>query len=88
MDVNSDFQRKMVEYLESLCVGEFLTGEKIDVSKKVHNASGMPKYCDPTLTLPKPPPSPCDENCVKCSCSENHTSWWQNFKDTVDDLLL
>src|SRR5882762_1856272 len=45
-------------------------------------------YCDPTFTLPKPPPSPCDENCVKCSCDENCTSWWQNFKDTVDDLLL
>jgi len=28
MDVNSDFQKKMVEYLESLCVGQFLTGEK------------------------------------------------------------
>jgi hypothetical protein len=26
MDVNSEFQKKMVEYLESLCVGEFLTG--------------------------------------------------------------
>jgi hypothetical protein len=88
MDVNSDFQKKMVEYLESLCVGEFLTGEKIDVSEKVHNASGTSSYCDPTFTLPKPPPSPCDENCVKCSCDENRTSWWQNFKDTVDDLLL
>jgi hypothetical protein len=88
MDVNSDFQKKMVEYLESLCVGEFLTGQKNNVSEKVHNASKMSGYCDPTYTLPQPPPPPCDENCVKCSCSDKRTSWWQNFKNTVDDLLL
>jgi hypothetical protein len=35
MDVSSDFQKSMVEYLESLCVGEFLTGPKLDVSGKV-----------------------------------------------------
>ncbi|KIM72041.1 hypothetical protein PILCRDRAFT_30116, partial [Piloderma croceum F 1598] len=88
MDVNSDFQKKMVEYLESLCAGEFLTGQKSDVSEKVHSASEMSDYHDPTFTLPKPPPPPCNDKCIKCSCAEKHTSWWQEFKDTVDDLLL
>jgi len=35
MDVNSDFQKKIVEYLESLCVGEFINGPKIDISERV-----------------------------------------------------
>ena len=59
MDPNSDFQKKMVEYLEALCVGEFLTGEKNDVSEKVKEASAIPSYQDPVRTLPEPPPPPC-----------------------------
>jgi len=86
--INSDFQKKMVEYLESLCVGEFLTGQKSDVSEKVQSASEMSDYHDPTFTLPKAPPPPCDDHCIKCSCSEKCTSWWQDFNNTVDDLLL
>src|SRR5882762_10327178 len=35
MDPTSDFQKEMVKYLESLCVGEFLTGPKLDVSEMV-----------------------------------------------------
>jgi hypothetical protein len=35
MDENSEFQKKLVEYLESLCVGEFMTGSKSDVAEKV-----------------------------------------------------
>jgi len=34
MDPNSDFQKKIVEYLEALCVGEFLTGTKSEISEK------------------------------------------------------
>ena len=51
MDVDSDFQKKMVEYLESLCMGEFLTGQKMEVSEKVENASKSSDYHEPMGTL-------------------------------------
>ena len=88
MDTNSEFQKKMVEYLESLCVGEFLTGQKIDVSERVGNASRSVDYRDPTFTMPEPPPPPCSAKCNKCSCGDQRKSWWQTFEYVVDDLLL
>ena len=87
MDANSDFQKKIVEYLESLCVGEFLTGSKIEVAENVDEKSKLSEYHDPTLTLPVPPVA-CGDECEKCSCDEKNKSWWQSFRDTVDDLLL
>ena len=88
MDVGSEFQRKMVEYLEALCVGEFLTGPKNEISEKVKIASAVTQYKNPVRTLPEPPPHPCikpDEACLNC---DKRHSWWERFKSTVDDLLL
>jgi hypothetical protein len=86
MDVNSDFQKKMVEYLESLCIGEFLTRSKADVSERVDSKSKLPEYHDPTYTLPDPPPPPCsgDTNLH----NDEMKAWWIRFENTVDDLLL
>src|SRR6202011_3601305 len=88
MDVNSDFQKKMVEYLEALCVGEFLTASKSEVSERVKVASAVASYCDPVRTLPEPPPPACADPDVPCPNCDARQSWWQRFKDTVDDLLL
>src|SRR5882762_4179605 len=44
MDVTLDFQKKMVEYLESLCIGQFLMGAKSEVSEKVENRSQDVSY--------------------------------------------
>lgn len=76
----------MVEYLESLCIGEFLTGSKADVSERVNTESKLPEYQDPTYTLPDPPPPPCDNN-LDLDSNETKT-WWIQFEKTVDDLLL
>ena len=88
MDVDSDFQKKMVKYLESLCMGEFLTGPKVEVSEQVKNASKSSDYYKPTLTLPVPPPLACGDTCKECSCDKQSRSWWLRFRDTVDGLLL
>jgi hypothetical protein len=88
MDVNSEFQKKLVEYLESLCVGQFMTGTKTEVSDNVTAASKDDNYVDPTYTLPDMPPScsrcqrQCNSQCIKQS------KWWGNFKTCVDDILL
>jgi hypothetical protein len=81
----------MVEYLESLCVGELLTGSKGEVSEKLSEASKKPEYKDLTCTLPDPPPtSSCSTRCKGCTCckGEASSSWWMRFRNTVDDLLL
>jgi hypothetical protein len=88
MDVNSDFQKKLVEYLESLCVGQFLTGTKAEVSDNVTIASNDSNYTDPTYTLPDSPPT-CPRCKTKCCLQhDNQKTWWQKFKTCVDDILL
>jgi len=36
MDPNSEFQKEMVEYLESVHVGEFMTGTVDEIKDQVH----------------------------------------------------
>src|SRR6202167_2941684 len=88
MDPNSDFQKKIVEYLESVHVGEFMTGNMNEVKEQVQENMKAKEYRDPTQTLPDAPPEPanCDYN--KCEACESTANWWQNFKNTVDDLIL
>jgi len=92
MDPTSDFQQKMVEYLESVHVGEFLTGSIHEVKQNI-NLQKMedPHYEDPTQTMPIPPPDECKEktcdnnNCSDCQALE---TWWDRFRATVDDLIF
>jgi len=89
MDPNSDFQKKMVEYLESVHVGEFLTGDMQSVKTDVENSKlTNPEYVDPTETLPETPKTTCDganKECQgKCECID---TWWSRFKHTVDTQI-
>ncbi|KAH6891705.1 hypothetical protein BKA70DRAFT_1119716, partial [Coprinopsis sp. MPI-PUGE-AT-0042] len=50
-------------------------------------------YCDPTLTLPQPPPeilNACTtpERCNMCDCCNTIPSWWEWFKQVCDDLVF
>jgi hypothetical protein len=88
MDPNSDWQKKIVDWLESCQMGEFMTGSKDVVEAKVSAWSKSPDYKDPTETMPEPPPPMCKkvhENCKRC---DNVKSWWGCFKNTVDDILM
>ena len=90
MDPTSDFQQKMVEYLEGVHNGEFLTGSMDEVRHKVDTEKDENEhYTDPTQTLPEAPPPMCKEktcnNCVGC---KQLSSWWSRFRNTVDDLVL
>ena len=62
MDPESDFQKKMVEYLESSHMGEFISGSLADVNHNLDNAELDNKYRNPTETLPVPPPPGCNQN--------------------------
>jgi hypothetical protein len=88
MEPNSDFQKKIVEYLESAHVGEFMTGTMEEVKEQVDENMKSEEYKDPTQTLPDAPPEPTDYDCNKCESCESTANWWQNFRNTVDDLIL
>jgi len=94
MDPNSEFQKKLVEYLESVHIGEFLTGTMSQVKSKVdHNAQNH-TYKDPTQTLPESPPSSCNMThdtphmSHECNNCISLATWWDKFKETTDDLIL
>src|SRR5258705_12989813 len=88
MDPNSDFQKRIVEYLENVHVGEIMTGTMDEVKEQVHENMKAEEYRDPTQTLPDAPPEFTDCNCNKCESCKNTANWKQNFDDTVDDLIL
>ena len=89
MDPESDFQKKMVEYLESVHMGEFITGSLEDVKQNLNIAELNDKYENPTETLPIPPPPPCNQNgCGECQSCITTSSWETQFSSTVDDILL
>src|SRR6202453_852061 len=86
MDANSEFQRKIVEYLESVHIGEFMTGTMDDVKAEVDENCTHKSYADPTQTLPEAPPPFCD--CGNCKTCKSLNTWWNRFKHIVDDLVL
>jgi hypothetical protein len=89
MDPESTFQKRLVEYLESVHVGEFMTGPMEKIASEVECLAKNPEYKDPTQTLPHPPPPLCKhpmkDDCAKC---KKHRDWQSKFKITVDDILL
>jgi len=88
MDPNSEFQQKMVEYLESVHQGEFLMGSIEEIRHNVDAAEQNKNYQPPTHTLPDPPPPSCKvKACTGCFLCWSLGIWWHKFKYTVDDLL-
>jgi hypothetical protein len=78
----------MVEYLESVHQGEFITGKMENVHTVIDEAENLESYQNPTQTLPEIPPPLCKHkkklDCFKCTCVG---IWWHKFRNTVDDIL-
>ncbi len=77
LDPNSDFRKKMINWLESVHTGDFQTGSLDEVAEQVKKNSADKSYKDPTQTLPEPPQDDSD-----------YSAWHRQFEETVDDLLL
>lgn len=88
MDSQSDFRKKMVEYLESVHTGDFVTGTKQDVVQMVHSKKNSPGYQEVVKQLPKPPPEWCQEQCGTCKRCVEYSHWETHFKEEFDELLL
>ncbi|KAJ7197490.1 hypothetical protein C8J57DRAFT_1105686, partial [Mycena rebaudengoi] len=82
---DSDFQKSLIDYLESTHIGEFMTGTITDIRAKLRQTD----YIDPTQCLPTAPPPPCI-TCTGIDCQSCHSLkiWRKDYKNTVDDLIL
>jgi hypothetical protein len=89
MDPSSDFQKCIVEYLESVHKGELYGGSFEDIQAQCQDAKkNNPEYRDPTHTMPIPPPPLCkNKGCNKCLRCTNLKVWQGKFHATTDDLL-
>ena len=89
MDPHSDFQKAMVEYLESVHMGEFINGNMEDVASRLDEQKVKnPLHVPPTETLPQIPPPKCDhDELPQCDACEKYKAWWQNYTHEVDEIL-
>lgn len=87
MDPDSDFQRLLVSYLESVHSGDFNTGSREEVLSTLAEAKTKHDYIDPTETLPVPPPKSCPDICGKCTACTNLQLWRLSYTSIVDDIL-
>ena len=89
MDPDGDFQTEIILYLESVHVGEFLTGTKDEILAEIDKEQKEGTFSDPSQSLPVPPPLMCPNACDSSSCvgcTEVRT-WRQFFCKQVDYLL-
>ncbi|KAJ6630460.1 hypothetical protein B0H10DRAFT_1774914, partial [Mycena sp. CBHHK59/15] len=85
LDPNSIFAQHLVDYIESVHQGEFLTGTFAEVNTRIPEKD----YKPPTHTLPLAPPPLCagGVNCI-CEQCQKLEHWWTQYELEVDDLLL
>ncbi|KAH7903716.1 hypothetical protein BJ138DRAFT_1020203, partial [Hygrophoropsis aurantiaca] len=89
MDPSSLFQKKMVEYLEGVHIGEFISSSSEEVKSMLDN-----KMVDDTLptaveTMPVPPPvCKAEPQCSEAKNCNTCVSWVQYFKDTTNEILM
>lgn len=91
-DPNSDFQQRMVEYLESVHVGEFVNGTMVDVSEKVKKKEEDPSYVNPTMIMSRPAAPPCtkhgSDHMVDCESCIQHDTWIKEYTDEVNNIVF
>ena len=91
LNSESDWNKKVITWLESCHTGDFLSGTHSEVLEAVTEMRKHKEYIDPTRSLPELPAVKCkthidqDSNCKVCNIS---CSWWTKFKHVTDDLLL
>ncbi len=84
---DSEFQRRIIEYLEATHTGDYLTGTQKEVQDDQYRESLLPEYVNPTTALPSVPPPACACVDVDCDQCKEVVSWWAYFRHVVDYLI-
>ncbi|TFK61824.1 hypothetical protein BDN72DRAFT_741251, partial [Pluteus cervinus] len=85
---DSEFCKQLIEYLEGVHTGDFLTGSQQEVLDIVKEKSDPKRYPNPIETLPSAPPT--------CMCLQNmsqhaehcaYKTWRQQYPQMVDHII-
>lgn len=88
LDPNSDFQKKMVEYLESVSKGEFFEGTLQDhQQQRLREKIMNPQKVKLKEQLPEMAISPCVDECQSCKQCKKSEAWWKHYYEEVDELI-
>ncbi|KAH7903741.1 hypothetical protein BJ138DRAFT_1138679 [Hygrophoropsis aurantiaca] len=90
MDPNSDFQKLMVEYLEGVHKGEFVSSSANEVKEMLDHKMVDDSIPTAVESMPIPPAvctaaTPCKKGKAIC---DTCVSWVSQFADTVNEILL
>lgn len=89
LDTSSTFQKRFIEYIESVHVGDFCTGSMSHVEETVADKlKKNPNRLKATVRMPTPAPEPCRSLCKKCAACVTSADWWGKFYEEVDELIL
>ncbi len=88
MDPTSDFQKKMIDYLESAHTAEYVDSELEIVREEINDREVVPGYIKPTELLPSIPPEFCKcmlDSCVNCKQYQDRKN---DYKTTLNDIIF
>jgi hypothetical protein len=96
---DSEFTKKLINYLESCHQGEFINGSLDEVRNRVginpqagEDSTDLPgpEYTSPTLTFPNAPPPQCatPECQGTCNACVDLARWTKDYESEIDDLIL
>ncbi len=88
MDPTSDFQKKMIDYLESAHMAEYIESDVQNVRDDMADREAQPGYENPTELLPSSPPSFCECNVDSCAACKQYHDWKEDYNSTVNDILF
>lgn len=74
----------MIEYLESVQVGDFgdMTAAEVQTEVIHRELSNPDDYINPTLVMPMPPPvQKCDCQDTECETCNAQTNWWKHYEE-------
>ncbi|PBK94439.1 hypothetical protein ARMGADRAFT_927965 [Armillaria gallica] len=84
---DSEFQKQLIQYLESAHKGEYFTGSQADVFNMRHETEMMSGFIDYTKVLPEVPAPHCKHGCGDCLSGETSEGWWAYFRKVVGILI-
>ena len=88
MDPTSDFQKRMIDYLESAHQAEYVDSTEDIVRGELDDKEEQTSYVKPSETLPLPPPRYCDCKVDGCMHCIKYREWKTYYKSTVNDIIF
>ena len=84
---DSSFQEALVQYLETVCTGEFLNTTFAKLKNTLKKIQSEMDYNNLSFCLPEKCSYSCENKCGICDLCIKNKSWWGKFENITNDLL-